>query len=180
MTPRATEFTEEILIPPGQAVDRYGPAVAEMMDRVARSSSSEVQKLTSGDMRWYLGYLRGQDPATSDEEEFVEELKRTTVVKVVARSGGNAGRRFRHEVTWEGPMPRQVIAKLEARARMICTHRQKAAEQAAEEPTELEPIEDQKELIRQLDQWIKDHPRHDKRLAYVCHVALENLIESGA
>jgi hypothetical protein len=170
----ATKFTERIQVPPAQALRHYGKAVASIMDQKAQSSNRDHAFLNETDLIWRLGFVRGPDSEEiTDEADYVKHLASGTIVKLVGQTT-NGKWWCEADVDF---IPPQIMAKLEAHARRICASRRHQPEIEALEPG-LEVVP-QQTPIDHLQEWLKQHPRHDKRLSSVTVFALEKLMETG-
>lgn len=162
-------------IPYSTVQAKYAGQLAQLMDRLNKSSARPDTKAKPPQkMNWYLACLRADDPPEiTDAEAFRAYLAANSEVhlKVVAD-------RF---IDYE-PLhlvPAHFMAQFEQRARWITDHRKQ--EQQVEEA--MMPFNGQADkpllpaTLASLEAWCREYP-HNRRLAIVARVALEQLLES--
>lgn len=164
----------EIKIPAELAISRFGAVVADLMEKKDASVAAQAKKMAAREFSWTLAYDQAKDPEDiSDAEEFLGYLIAKSRVYLVARGG--------HWKGWQelDVLPPQVRAKFEDRARLVCAQRAHWARHQDGEPEEPDGFNagTSADIMDQLDTWLVDNPRADRRLAAVARLALEKLFE---
>ena len=202
-TPAQLQFTWDQKIPEQAAAASHRHEVAQVMDLAAKGSTEAIRLLTIKEIEWWVACQRGTDPAhTTDPEEYLRLLVANSKFFLVGKSKDRKVR-FNRRVELLTP-PQQAIEFLTQYANIKCAQR---VEEQAEpgDDTDLEdellpwePVDQDRwsrgdrplnghpepgvaktDLADAFDQWIKEHPRADKRLAAVARTAITYLVQSG-
>ena len=196
-TPAQVAFTWDQRIPDQTAAVLYRHEVAQIMDLAAKGSTEAIRLLTLKEVEWKVACQRGPDPAhITDPEDYLRLLVASSKFFLIGKSKDRKVRFNRH-VELLTP-PAQAIEFLTQYANIKCA--QRVEEQAEpDDDTDLEeelvpswesPRFDRTreydavgyepvDLAEAFDQWIKEHPRADKRLAAVARTAITYLVQSG-
>lgn len=198
-TPAQLTFTWDQRIPDQTAAVMYRHEVAQIMDLAAKGSTEAIRLLTLKEVEWKVACQRGPDPAhITDPEDYLRLLVANSKFFLVGKSKDTKVR-FKRHVELLTP-PQQAIEFLTQYANIKCA--QRVEEQAEpDDDTDLEeevlpwngePLRSHRgivvhptdaatslDLAAAFDQWIKEHPQADKRLAAVARTAITYLVQSG-
>jgi hypothetical protein len=194
-TPAQLTFTWDQRIPEQTAAVMYRHEVAQIMDLAAKGSTEAIRLLTLKEIEWRVACQRGPDPAhITDPEDYLRLLVANSKFFLIGKSKDNKVRFKRHAELLTPPQ--QAIEFLTQYANIKCA--QRVEEQA--EPDDDTDLEDELvpswesprfdrtreysngepvDLAEAFDQWIKEHPQADKRLAAVARTAITYLVQSG-
>jgi hypothetical protein len=200
-TPAQLQFTWDQRIPDQTAAVMYRHEVAQIMDLAAKGSTEAIRLLTLKEVEWRVACQRGPDPAhITDPEDYLRLLVANSKFFLIGKSKDSKVRFKRHVELLSTPP--QAIEFLTQYANIKCA--QRAEEQAEpDDDTDLEdellpwePVDQDRwsrgdrplnghpgvantDLAAAFDQWIKEHPQADKRLAAVARTAITYLVQSG-
>jgi hypothetical protein len=194
-TPAQLQVTWDQRIPEQTAAVMYRHEVAQIMDLAAKGSTEAIRLLTLKEIEWRVACQRGPDPAhITDPEDYLRLLVANSKFFLIGKSKDNKVRFKRHAELLTPPQ--QAIEFLTQYANIKCA--QRVEEQA--EPDDDTDLEDELvpswesprfdrtreysngepvDLAEAFDQWIKEHPQADKRLAAVARTAITYLVQSG-
>ena len=184
-----------------------GVQVAAVMDQAHKKGSTEaIRALTPGEIEWTLACHRGPDPPhLTDPEDVLRLLVANSTFWLIGKSRDRKVRFKRQEQLFEPPP--QALEYLRQHASLICNRR--LEEDMAEDDTDLdeplpsfgdlnirvpqateefhrEQFERENSRVRQgidlakaFDQWMREHPEADRRIAAICRTAIVHLIQTG-
>lgn len=171
---------EVVSLPWSSVQSKYSGQMAEIIDDLQKSAASTATKsLPPQKIRWYLACQRAEDPPQiTDPEAFRGYLAANSQVYLKAV----ADRWIGYAVI--DAVPAHFMAQFEQRAKWITDHRKRESEASSGamsvlfQPDHEPQPERPNALLEALENWLEAHD-HDRRLAQVARVALEQLADSG-
>lgn len=173
---------------PWKTVDEIYPGPAQaILDKIAAKPAKNIAKgMQPQEFEWYIAWERAEDPeGIRDVKAFTSYLIANSRYWLRCHTGQKGGRIvLREELSVP---PQQVVDQFERYAKGVCAKRQRQPQehvtsvnrlvaeihQNHDDDTDLEATG----LLAALEDWLEDHPDHNKQWASVARTALEELMK---
>lgn len=150
---------------------KYGQQVAEIIEKLHRSTADKAKDMPPDRFKWYIAYDRCEGPeGVCDWREYADYLIRNSNVWLVCIAE-----------KWKGwaelvEVPDKVKANFEQHARLVCSGRMMAGPAEPEAGDgEPQPEDDLNIVLRR---WLDSH-HHDYRMGEVARLVIHNLVKSS-
>jgi hypothetical protein len=165
--------------------EQYPGPLAAILDQIARKKGLAAQ-MDPSQFEWFIAWDRADDPPghLTDPKLFTSYLVSNSKVYLRVHTGGSGGRLVLYEELHNPP--ESVIANFERYARGVCEKRKQKPTillKYDKEPPAGLVLGPKSEVavngpLVSLDQWVRDNPNHDHRLARVVRLAVQELLAS--
>ena len=175
---------------PWKTVDETYPDPAQaILDKIAAKPAKNTAKaMQPDDFQWYIAWERAEDPPhITNVESFTSYLLANSRYWLRCHTGHKGGRLvIREELS---APPQQVADQFERYAKGVCEKRKRKPPEPSVNTvnrlvSEFHPNHDDDltdlevtGLLASLEDWLEEHPDHNKQWALVARTALEELMK---